>query len=183
MRLIDAVASSLMAGVLFAVSATPIRAQQLRPAGASLVVMGGSPAPSATPPVYLPATGRRKAAQFFGSWVAAASVGAIAFGDLEERRGSDGTGEGRSVYSSGRNTAYAIGSFVGATSAAFYIGRGDGSRSPLWRTALGAAVGTIPLLLARKEPELVEIGTLLITPLQAAGATIAYQTGRIGRAR
>lgn len=182
MRLIDAVAYSLVAGVLLAASASPARAQQLRPAGATYVSAGDSPAPSETPPVYSPATGRRKAAQFFGSWVAAASLGAIAFGEQKYRTAADGR-RGGPLYSSGRNTAYTIGSFAGATSAAFYIGRGDGSRSPLWRTALGAALGTIPLLFAHDEPELMEIGTLLVTPLQGAGATIAYQTGRIGRAR
>jgi hypothetical protein len=114
--------------------------------------------------------------QVLGGTFGAIVVGIVAYRLLDTAanhkvKGDDG-------YSPNANTAYALGSFVGSTALVHLIGMGDGSRSPLWATAIGTAVVTAPLLADRDDPYLPLVGSFLGAPLQAVAGTIGYQLGR-----
>jgi hypothetical protein len=81
--------------------------------------------------------------------------------------------KGDAGYTPNANTAFAIGSWVGATTGAILVAPwGAGCRAHM--TAIGTALPTIPLLFGREEPYLPFIGLLFITPLQALGGVMAY---------
>ncbi len=124
------------------------------------------------------ATNARIAAQLAGSLLAAGVAGFTAWTLVDDPEGSDRRVKGDAGYTPNANTAYAVGSFVGSVVAAYWIGRGDGSRGSFAATALGAAIATIPLALGRHEPYLPIIGLVLGAPAQAIGATLGYQLTR-----
>ena len=72
-----------------------------------------------------------------------AGVGFYIFDDVGTRRV-----EGDAGYTRAGNVAYLAGSATGATLGAHIVGRMMGGQSPLWATAAGAVVGTLPLFLA-----------------------------------
>ena len=125
-----------------------------------------------------PATRPRIAGQIVGSALGAAALGFGAWYLLDDPEGSDRRVKGDAGYTPNANTAYAVGSLVGATVVAYLIGRGDGSRGSLAATALGAAIPSVPLFFGRHEPYLPIIGIVLGAPLQGIGATIGYQRSR-----
>jgi hypothetical protein len=95
----------------------------------------------------------------------AASAGAVigglgtylAFRDLSETRVKGDEG-----YTRSGNVGYLVGSFAGATLGAHLLGTSMGGKSPLWATALGAAIGTVPLAaLGIDEPYLPLFGIAL----------------------
>ena len=53
--------------------------------------------------------------------------------------------EGDEGYTRSGNVGYLVGSFAGATLGAHLVGTRMGGRSPMWATALGSLVGTVPL--------------------------------------
>ena len=124
------------------------------------------------------ASNGRIAGQIVGSLLAAAIVGWTAWAVVDNPEGSDRRVKGDAGYTPNANTAYAVGSFVGSTVAAYLIGRGDGSRGSLGATALGAGIPSIALAFGRHEPYLQAFGVLFGAPLQAVGATIGYQRTR-----
>lgn len=124
------------------------------------------------------AANARIAAQIGGSLLAAGVVGFAAWAVVDDPEGSDRRVKGDAGYTPNANTAYAVGSLVGSVAAAYWIGRGDGSRGSFAATALGAALATIPLALGRHEPYLPVIGIILGAPAQAIGATLGYQLTR-----
>ena len=124
------------------------------------------------------ATNSRIAAQLIGSALAAGVVGFTAWTLVDNPEGGDRRVKGDAGYTPNANSAYAAGSFVGSVIAAYWIGRGDGSRSSLPATILGAAIATIPLALGRHEPYLPIIGLVLGAPAQGIGATLGYQLSR-----
>jgi hypothetical protein len=133
------------------------------------------------PAIHLPptrASTRRIAGQIGGSLLAAAIVGWTAWAVVDNPEGSDRRVKGDQGYTPNANTAYAIGSFVGSTVAAYWIGRGDGSRGSLAATALGAAIPSVALAVGRHEPYLPVFGVVFGAPLQAVGGTVGYQLTR-----
>jgi hypothetical protein len=120
----------------------------------------------------------RIAGQIAGSLLAAGLFGFAAWAALDNPEGSDRRVKGDAGYTPNANTAYAAGSFAGSVAAAYVIGRGDGSRGSVAATALGAALATIPLALARHEPYLPLLGLVFGAPAQALGATLGYQLTR-----
>jgi hypothetical protein len=116
--------------------------------------------------------------QVVGGALAAAALGFGLWTLVDDPEGSDRKVKGDAGYTPNANTAYAIGSFVGAVAAVQLIGQGDGSRSSIARTAIGASIATIPMLFMREEPYLPILGILFGAPLQAAGATWGYRSGR-----
>jgi hypothetical protein len=105
-------------------------------------------------------TGGRIALQF-----AAASVGAAGGGlggflmlrDVGEHRV-----EGDAGYTRAGNVGYLVGSWIGATIGAHAVGTSMGAKAPVWATALGALVGTAPLIaLGVDEPYLPLFGLAL----------------------
>lgn len=112
--------------------------------------------------------------QFLASSAGAAGTGLAAyfvFEDVGTRRVKGDEG-----YTRAGNVAYLTGSFTGATLGAHLVGRGMGGRSPLWATAAGAFVGTLPLLVAAgvDEPYLPLMGIALGWIPQGAFATIGF---------
>jgi hypothetical protein len=118
----------------------------------------------------------RIALQFVGASAGAAGVGLVtylAFQDVGKTRV-----EGDAGYTRAGNVGYLVGSLAGATLGAQIVGSSMGRRSPLWTTAVGALVGTVPLLiLGVDEPYLPIIGIALGWIPQAAGATIGFGAG------
>ena len=109
---------------------------------------------------HKPSKGGRVALQFL-----AGSAGAVGGGiatyiilrDVSETRV-----EGDEGYTRSGNVGYLVGSFAGATLGAHLVGTRMGGRSPLWATALGSLVGTVPLAaLGIDEPYLPLFGILL----------------------
>lgn len=123
-------------------------------------------------------SGARTVGQLAGGALASAVLGYLFWVVVDNPEGSDRRVKGDAGYTPNANTAFAIGSFLGAVGAVHVIGRGDGSRSSLGRTALGAGIATVPLLLGRHEPYLPILGVLVGAPLQSIGATVGYRSGR-----
>lgn len=86
--------------------------------------------------------------------------------------------EGDEGYTRSGNIGYLVGSFAGATLGAHLVGTRMGGRSPLWATALGSLVGTVPLgALGIDEPYLplfgIVLGWIPQGALAAGGFTMA----------
>lgn len=105
-------------------------------------------------------TGGRVALQFL-----AAGAGAIGGGiamDLALKDVSTQRVKGDEGYTRSANVGYLVGSFAGATLGAHWVGTSLGGRSPVWATALGSLVGTVPLAaLGVDEPYLPLFGIVL----------------------
>lgn len=118
----------------------------------------------------------RIALQFLASGAGAAGAGLGAYMLLDEVgttrvKGDEG-------YTRPALVGYMTGSVVGATLGAHLVGTAMGGRSPVWATALGAVVGTTPLLvLGIDEPYLPLIGVALGWIPQAALATAGFRMG------
>ena len=70
--------------------------------------------------------------------------------------------QGDEGYTRSGNIGYLVGSFAGATLGAHLVGTRMGGKSPLWATALGSLVGTVPLAaLGIDEPYLPLFGIVL----------------------
>jgi hypothetical protein len=122
------------------------------------------------------ATRWRLARQVLGGMLGAQLAGVGAYRMFEDS--GERLVKGDSGYTRNSNTAYAIGSFIGATASAYLIGRGDGSQGSLWGTALGVGIVTVPLLLGRDEPWTPVIGVILAAPLQGLFGMVGYQRTR-----
>jgi hypothetical protein len=102
-----------------------------------------------------------------GAWVG----GLAAFARFDDPYGPGRRVKGDAGYTPDANTAYAVGSFVGAVAGVELAARfrcGSALRS-----MLGAAAPSALLLLGRDEPYLFVLGVLFVAPVQAAGATLA----------
>jgi glycerol uptake facilitator-like aquaporin len=155
--------------VAAALVANPGTATSQRPSRVAMAVFQLQP---------MRASNGRIAGQIVGSVLAAAIVGWTAWAVVDNPEGSDRRVKGDQGYTPNANTAYAIGSFVGSTVAAYWIGRGDDSRGSLAATALGTAIPSIGLALGRHEPYLNVLGLVVGAPLQAVGGTVGYQLTR-----
>jgi hypothetical protein len=124
------------------------------------------------------ATNTRITAQVITGALAATALGLIAWSRLDEPTGADRRVQGDAGYTPNANTAWAVGSFVGATLGTYIVGRTDGSRGSFAATALGTAIASIPAALGRHNPYLPLVGTILWSPLQAVGGTLGYQLTR-----
>jgi hypothetical protein len=116
--------------------------------------------------------------QAIGGAVVGSIVGIVAWKHYDNPYGLDRRVRGDEGYTPNANIAYAIGSFVGSTVAVQLIGQTDGSRSPIWSTALGAGLGSIPGFLSRDEPFLPLLGSVFFSPLQGGLGMVGYQTSR-----
>ena len=122
--------------------------------------LGGAARPA--PPVLAP---RRSAGARLGLQFLAASAGAVG-GGLGSyfllRDASETRVKGDEGYTRSGNVGYLAGSFAGATLGSHVVGRSLGGRAPLWATALGALVGSAPLIaLGVDEPYLPLYGLVL----------------------
>jgi hypothetical protein len=118
-------------------------------------------------------SGRHKAGQYFGALAGAWIGGILAWQAFDDPEGPDRKVKGDAGYTPNANTAFAIGSWLGATTVAIAVApRSAGCRA--WATALGTAVPTIPLLFGREEPYLPLLGVLFVAPLQALGGMVSY---------
>ena len=80
--------------------------------------------------------------------------------------------KGDDGYSRSGNVGYLAGSFIGTTLGAHLVGKRLGGIAPLWATALGGLIGTVPLMaLGIDEPYLPLAGIALGWIPQAALAT------------
>jgi hypothetical protein len=115
-------------------------------------------------------TGGRVALQLLASGAGAVG-GGIAL-DLALKDVSTQRVKGDEGYTRSANVGYLVGSFAGATLGAHWVGTSLGGKSPLWATALGSLVGTVPLAaLGIDEPYLPLFGIVLGWIPQAALAT------------
>lgn len=144
-------------------------------------------APPAAPPASiavaaLPA-GEQASSRTTRRQLAIGALGAIAVGIAAYAYYDDPAAPGRRFngdegYTPKANAAFAIGSFAGATLASYLVGRSDGSHGSFLATALGAAVGTIPVALAYNSSHAPVVGVVISAPLQSLGARIGYQHTR-----
>ena len=115
-------------------------------------------------------SGGRIALQFLAASAGAAGGGIGTFLMLRD------VGEQRVVgdagYTRAGNVGYLVGSWMGATIGAHAVGASMGAKAPVWATALGALVGTTPLIaLGLDEPYLPLFGLALGWIPQGAMAT------------
>jgi hypothetical protein len=122
------------------------------------------------------ASSQRKVAQVVVGSLAASAAGLLAFSKYDGGPGRRVKGD--AGYNRSANVAYAFGSWAGSTLMVHMIGTEDGSRAPIWKTALGTGAGSIPLFLGYDEPYLPLLGIVFISPLQSGLGTIAYQESR-----
>lgn len=122
------------------------------------------------------ASSQRKVAQVLVGSLAASAAGILAYSRYDGGPGRRVKGD--AGYNRSANVAYAFGSWAGSTLMVHMIGVEDGSRVPIWKTALGTGVGSIPAFLDYDDPYLPLFGILFISPLQSGLGTIAYQTSR-----
>jgi hypothetical protein len=112
-------------------------------------------------------TGARVGLQFL-----AAGAGAVGGGialDLALKDVSTQRVKGDEGYTRSANVGYLVGSFAGATVGAHWVGTSLGGKSPVWATALGSLIGTVPLAaLGVDEPYLPLFGIVLGWIPQAA---------------
>lgn len=143
--------------------------------------------PAAGPPIVYalgdatvrgPASPRTRGLQIAAGALGALVVGIPAFGRYDRVDAPDRRVKGDEGYTRKANVALAIGSFVGATTFSYIVGRSDGSHGSLLATALGAGIATIPSALAYDEPYAIVLGVLIVAPLQGLGAEIGYQHTR-----
>lgn len=115
-------------------------------------------------------SGGRIALQFLAASAGAAGGGLggyFVLHDVSEQRV-----EGDEGYTRSGNVGYLLGSWIGATIGAHAVGTSMGAKAPVWATALGALVGTTPLMaLGIDEPWLPLYGLLLGWIPQGALAT------------
>jgi hypothetical protein len=125
---------------------------------------------------HRPSRNARVALQFLAGSAGAVGGGIATY--LILRDVSDTRVEGDEGYTRSGNVGYLVGSFAGATLGAHLAGRRMGGKSPLWATALGSLVGTVPLAaLGIDEPYLplfgIVLGWIPQGALAAAGFTMA----------
>jgi hypothetical protein len=127
-------------------------------------------------------SGRSASAMMVGQVVvgslAAAGGGIAAWRFYDNAEGADRRVKGDAGYTPNANTAYAVGSFVGAVAGTHLMGRIAGMKGNVFGAVLGAAIPTIPLLFGREEPYLPLIGIVLGAPLQALGGAIGNRLAR-----
>ena len=122
------------------------------------------------------ASTQRKVAQVLVGSLAASAGGLLAWSKFDGGPGRRVKGD--AGYNRSANVAYAFGSWAGSTLMVHMIGTEDGSRAPIWKTALGTGAGSIPVFLDYDDPYLPLAGILFLSPLQSGLGTIAYQTSR-----
>ena len=124
---------------------------------------------------------RRSESARLGLEFLAASAGAVAGGiagyailrDVSDRRVKGDEG-----YTRSGNVGWLVGSFAGSAVGAQLAGTRMGGKSPIWATALGALVGTVPLgALGVDEPYLPLVGFALGWIPQAALAAGGFTMG------
>jgi hypothetical protein len=193
------VARSLRAGVFVALLGgglwLPLRASHAQHAYRARSAAGPSTNPTAVNPTAvhhggLPSEPRapqerrrsnagRIALQFVAAGAGAAGAGLgtyLILHDVGTKRV-----EGDAGYTRAGTTGYMVGSFAGATLGAHLVGTRMGGRSPLWATAVGALVGTVPLIaMGVDEPYLPLMGIAFGWIPQAALATIGFNIAESG---
>jgi hypothetical protein len=138
-------------------------------------------APSDTPSTRIPPAARSLiASQVIGGFLGAVigGLGPWYLVDASDQSGRKVKGDWG--YSPNANTAYAVGSWAGASTLSYLLGQADGSHASMTSTALGAGLATLPLLLGREEPFLPIVGVVLVAPLQSAFAAVGYHKTRRG---
>ena len=105
-----------------------------------------------------------------GAWVGGMGAWAV----FDDPEGSDRRVEGDAGYTPNANTAYALGSWVGATAGVYLTGSRRGECGSLLGTALGTGVVTLPLFLGRHNPYLPVIGVVVAAPLQGLMGTVGF---------
>ena len=105
-------------------------------------------------------SGGRIALQFLAASAGAAGGGLGGYTAL--RNVSETRVKGDEGYTRSGNVGYLLGSWIGATIGAHAVGTSMGAKAPVWATALGALVGTAPLMaLGVDEPYLPLFGLAL----------------------
>jgi hypothetical protein len=129
---------------------------------------------------------RRSAGRIVGqslAGLAGAWVGGVGMWTLFDRDDDPNRRvKGDAGYVPNANTAFAAGSWVGATLGVYAAGNRRRQCGRLLSTAVGALVPSIPLFFGRDEPYLPVIGVVIVAPLQSIGGLIGYRVGA-GRSR
>jgi hypothetical protein len=163
---------------LAVLGAHPLHAQYrlVARSGASVTAAAASPAAALWQPTPRRSRGARVALQFLASSAGAAGGGLgtyLIMHDMGKQRVKGDEG-----YSRAGNVGYLVGSFAGATLGAQLVGNAMGGTSPVWATALGALIGTLPLAtLGVDEPFLPLYGIILGWIPQGGLATVGYAAG------
>jgi hypothetical protein len=122
------------------------------------------------------ASTQRIVAQVIVGSLAASAAGIAAWSKYDGGPGRRVKGD--AGYNRSANVAYAFGSWAGSTLMVHMIGTEDGSRAPIWKTAVGTGIGSIPAFLDYDDPYLPVGGVLFISPLQSGLGTLVYQKAR-----
>lgn len=122
------------------------------------------------------ASAQRKVAQVLVGSLAASAAGIVAWSRYDGGPGRRVKGD--AGYNRKANVAYAVGSWAGSTLMVHMIGTEDGSRAPMWKTALGTGIASVPVFLDYDDPYLPLAGIVIFSPLQSGLGTLAYQKSR-----
>jgi hypothetical protein len=124
--------------------------------------------------------GGRIALQFLAASAGAASGGIVSYLMLRDVGTTRVVGD--AGYTRTGNVGYLVGSLAGATLGAHVVGTSMGARSPLWATAVGALIGTVPLVaIGVDEPYLPLMGIALGWIPPAAFSTGGFNVGEARR--
>ena len=163
---------------LAVLGAHPLGAQYRLVARSGASVSDATTLRSASPwqPTRRRSQGARVALQFLASSAGAAGGGLATYfitHDMGKQRVKGDEG-----YSRAGNIGFLVGSFAGATLGAQLVGNAMGGKSPVWATALGALIGTVPLAtLGVDEPFLPLYGIVLGWIPEGGLATVGYAAG------
>jgi hypothetical protein len=113
--------------------------------------------------------------QLVAGWLGSVLVGFVAWRAFDEPSGQHSKVKDDWGYTPAAHSALAVGSFVGATTAIWGIGKRRGATGTLLGTAIGAALPTLPILFTRDDPLLPFMTAICWAPLQGFFGYMGYR--------
>lgn len=118
---------------------------------------------------------RPNGSQVVGGYLVGLAVGFLAWRATDEPDGQHSRVRQDWGYTPRAHKAFVIGSFAGATSAVWGLGRRRGANGKLWSTAIGAALPSIPFYFM-DHPLVPFMMAWAGTPAQAIGGYVGYKS-------
>ena len=117
--------------------------------------------------------------QFALGSIAALVAGYGLFVAFDNPEGADRRVKGDEGFTPNANTAFVVGSYLGAAGGVSWTGRRRSHRGTWAGALLGGAVVALPVaFLTRNEPMMPPLGFLIVAPLHALATTVGYQVSR-----
>ena len=163
---------SIACGLLL--SPVALSAQQLTQ---SAMTNTSTPAPEVAVAVafQLEEVPRPNGSQIVGGYLIGLAVGFLAWRATDEPDGQHSHVRQDWGYTPSAHKAFVVGSFAGATSSVWALGRRRGAKGKLWSTAVGAAIPSIPFYFM-DHPLVPFMMAWAGAPAQAIGGYVGYKS-------